>query len=196
MSLDPKKTFGANELEWAAFCYVSDELSGTERKDFEDRLAEDQEVRDAVVRVMELAELTYHCFDCQDPATDLIPEANIIQPKQVGDVTARRPAPGLLFAAAACVAMIAFGWGWQIASNDKVDSMANATRDIADAWSGLEDWGDSDRLAQSFAVGASTDENLASADGEPYLSDLQAESVDWMLVALMDIENQEGGQSQ
>ena len=196
MSLDPGKNFGSNELEWVAFCYVSDELSESERIDFEDRLGEEQACRDAVVRVMELNELTYGCFDTPATSPRAVTASVDFELNPGAGAAVKRPAPGLLFAAAACVAMIALGWSWQVASYELGDTVGNTTRDVADAWSGLDDWESSDRLAQQFSVEELTDGKLASSYGELYFSEVEAESVDWMLVALMDIENQQGGQAQ
>ena len=63
MSLDPNLNRGSNELDWQAFCYIADEMTELQRQEFEDRMGEDQEVRDAVVRAMELGELVYPCFE-------------------------------------------------------------------------------------------------------------------------------------
>jgi len=42
------------DLDWLAFCYVADELSGDELEVFERRLADDQKAREAVARAVEL----------------------------------------------------------------------------------------------------------------------------------------------
>ncbi len=41
-------------LDWRAFCYVTDELSAEERADFERRLLDEQEAREAVARAVEV----------------------------------------------------------------------------------------------------------------------------------------------
>jgi hypothetical protein len=46
-----------NELEWTAFCYVSGELSPAEAEQFEVRLADDQEAREALARAVELTQV-------------------------------------------------------------------------------------------------------------------------------------------
>lgn len=48
-----------SELDWMAFCYVADELTGEELETFEARLAREQEVRDAVVRAVNLVQDVY-----------------------------------------------------------------------------------------------------------------------------------------
>lgn len=44
------------ELDWIAFCYLSDELSAEDRDVFESRLADDLTACEAVARAMQLAE--------------------------------------------------------------------------------------------------------------------------------------------
>ena len=46
-----------NELEWTAFCYASGELSPAEAEQFETRLADEQEAREALARAVELTQL-------------------------------------------------------------------------------------------------------------------------------------------
>lgn len=43
-----------HQLDWRAFCYVANELSATEREQFEATLAVDQVAREAVARAVEL----------------------------------------------------------------------------------------------------------------------------------------------
>lgn len=42
------------DLDWLAFCYIADELSPDEAAAFEERLADDQQAREAVARAVEL----------------------------------------------------------------------------------------------------------------------------------------------
>jgi hypothetical protein len=44
------------DLQWLAFCYIADELSADEAEVFEERLAADQEAREAVARAVELSQ--------------------------------------------------------------------------------------------------------------------------------------------
>ena len=46
----------SNELDWSAFCYAAGELSPTEAEQFETRLADDQSVREALTRAVELTQ--------------------------------------------------------------------------------------------------------------------------------------------
>ena len=46
-----------NQLEWSAFCYLAGELSQAEAEQFELRLADDQEAREALARAVELTQL-------------------------------------------------------------------------------------------------------------------------------------------
>jgi len=45
-----------NELDWLAFCYAAGELSGDEAAQFEARLADNQEAREALARAVELSQ--------------------------------------------------------------------------------------------------------------------------------------------
>lgn len=46
-----------NQLEWTAFCYASGDLSLAETEQFEARLADDQEAREALARAVELTQV-------------------------------------------------------------------------------------------------------------------------------------------
>ena len=46
-----------NQLEWTAFCYASGELNPAESEQFELRLADDQEAREALARAVELTQV-------------------------------------------------------------------------------------------------------------------------------------------
>jgi hypothetical protein len=43
-------------LDWLAFCYAAGELNAAESDDFEDRLAKDQDAREALARAVELTQ--------------------------------------------------------------------------------------------------------------------------------------------
>jgi len=62
MNWNPDNERQSDELDWQAFQYVANEMNAVQRREFEERMAEEQEVRDAIVRVMEVGELTYRCF--------------------------------------------------------------------------------------------------------------------------------------
>jgi len=46
-----------NELDWTAFCYASGDLDPAEAEQFEARLADDQEAREALARAVELTQV-------------------------------------------------------------------------------------------------------------------------------------------
>lgn len=221
MSLDPNINRGSNELDWQAFCYIADEMTELQRQEFEDRMGEDQAVRDAVVRVMELGELAYPCFgpalsdsDSRQSRTGRAPvvehrTAGLSTDRTVAPVTRRR-LPAVLFAAAACIALVAAVWAWQLSPTGERDSLAVMTLDVVDAWSNLVDWDDRESFVSQPAVPVFSDDDpwltlrLAGiSGGEPILdpagsdleNDLDSESGSWMLVALMDLEREEGSES-
>ena len=221
MSLDPNLNRGSNELDWQAFCYIADEMTELQRQEFEDRMGEDQAVRDAVVRVMELGELAYPCFgpalsdsDSRQSRTGRAPvvehrAAELSTDRTIAPVTRRR-LPGVLFAAAACIALVAAVWAWQLSPTGERDSLAVMTLDVVDAWSNLVDWDDRESfVSQQDAPVFSDDDSWLTlrlagmSGGEPILdpagsdleNDLDSESGSWMLVALMDLEREEGSES-
>ena len=221
MSLDPNLNRGSNELDWQAFCYIADEMTELQRQEFEDRMGEDQAVRDAVVRVMELGELAYPCFvpalsdlDSRQSRTGRAPvvehrAAELSTDRTVAPVTRRR-LPGVLFAAAACIALVAAVWAWQLSPTGERDSLAVMTLDVVDAWSNLVDWDDRESFASQPDAPVFSDDDswltlrlAGMSGGEPILdpagsdleNDLDSESGSWMLVALMDLEREEGSES-
>ena len=201
MSLDPNLNRGSNELDWQAFCYIADEMTELQRQEFEDRMGEDQEVRDAVVRAMELGELVYPCFepalsdsDSRQTKTERAPvvEHRVagLSPDRTAVRTTKRRLPGILFAAAACIALVAAGWAWQSSQTGERDSLAVMTMDVADAWSNLADWDDRETLESQPA------DPVWDPAGNDITDELDNESGNWMLVALMDLEREEGSDSQ
>jgi hypothetical protein len=48
--------FEKNDIEWAAFCYVTDELNESDHEQFESLLASDQDAREALARAVELGQ--------------------------------------------------------------------------------------------------------------------------------------------
>ena len=62
-----------NQLDWAAFCYLSGEMSPTEAEQFEAQLADEQEAREALGRAVELTQVVVaaesHCEELVVPAS-------------------------------------------------------------------------------------------------------------------------------
>ncbi|MCH2182258.1 MAG: hypothetical protein MK108_09660 [Mariniblastus sp.] len=141
-----------DELDWQAFRYVADEMNPSQRREFEDRMADDQELRDAVVRVMELGELTYHCLQSSSSSNPVARPANRSPERAMVDRSVDRltpdvgarpkkfRAPGILFAAAVGLFFLASTWVviWQGASEH--DSVTVMNLDVVDAWSNLGAW--------------------------------------------------------
>ena len=219
-----------DELDWLAFQYVANEMNALQRRGFEERLAEDQEVRDAVVRVMEVGELTYHCLQAssseilrsvsdQKPAR-VTTGASLFDRRNPVDKAGRKSVrtPGILFAAAVGLFLLASTWAvmWPVASPS--DGMTAMNLDVADVWSSLEDWEPGETWALSnreagfseseswFSLEYQADSELASglesdmeAMGQTAASSTAqsgSESENWMLVALIDLQAEEVGDSQ
>ena len=62
--------------------------------------------------------------------------------------------------------------------------------DVADAWSNLADWDDRETLESQPA------DPVWDPAGNDITDELDNESGNWMLVALMDLEREEGSDSQ
>lgn len=67
----------SNQLDWLAFCYIADELNEEQRNAFELRLAEDQQVRDAVVQAMEQSQLLFAALADVDVVTKIPGSAEV-----------------------------------------------------------------------------------------------------------------------
>jgi len=59
-----------DRLQWLAFCFVADELTASERADFESRLSTDLEAQEALAAVVELGSGIYGSYHCEDSPAD------------------------------------------------------------------------------------------------------------------------------
>ena len=50
------QSFETDDLDWLAFRYISNEMTGAEAESFEQRLADDQSAREAVARAVDLSQ--------------------------------------------------------------------------------------------------------------------------------------------
>jgi hypothetical protein len=169
-----------NQLEWTAFCYAAGELGPVEAEQFEVRLADDQEAREALARAVEL--------------TQVVAAAE----SQVGDLVApaaRKSASWstrLSWAAIGGLAslIIAMVWSGRLpnfpgsSENAEISSQHDA---LASAWSATRD-----ELRETSEVGPLhplTSTNSDADGDQPAVSELADELVvadapAWMTIAI------------
>lgn len=174
-----------DDLDWLAFQYVADELDEAERAAFESRLADDTVASEAVVAAMKLAQqVDYSLRGSNHHSASTVSGVNgdtPVQPQSLATETSSRFS--LPLAIAASIAALLFGW-WTVnqSQTDSIDTHGP----VAIAWASdfddetvddiqTEDWGTS--LVDSPVDDNLNDELLVDSDDE------------WLLVALVDIEN-------
>ncbi len=190
MRNDNEKTM--NDLEWLAFCYIADELEQPQRDEFELRLAEDQEARDAVVSAMETAQLLNAALESvalPDNGTTQVSE------RKSAYTISSLPSQKSLMAAAAAIVLAVSGLIW-LANSPGLDARpdpiarqmnADPNADLAFAWAG------SLELADELAEFPLDENGLTEVVFE---SDSLIEEVDdWMVLALADLEVDSEGES-
>ena len=176
-----------NELEWLAFCYISDELSDLETAAFEARLENDQVAREAVANAVEQGQLVFATIK----SDSLQHTQNVLQVKDslVKDSLAKEKEQSstrrasVLFAAAAALLLMVGSWAWMNAQSSP--SVAGDTEGLAEVWG--------DTLASMSEEPLTTD-GLILDEPEIELVDttFDTDSEDWMFVALTEMENSLG----
>jgi|GEM_PF-1126278 len=123
------------DLFWLAYLYVDNSLSADEAARFEDRLANDQQARECVARVVELCQVvrTAHATDpvvmtTAETAYDcLVPRGSHWSDSRAW----LRPAAWAALASAACVAVVL---AWQTVPGLSHDANLRSSGDLALAW--------------------------------------------------------------
>lgn len=162
-----------DDLDWLAFCYVADELESSERDEFEKRLAEDQQAREAVEKAVSLGQIVYATRGERNvrvanaaPACERLPTAT--RPVQVH--------VGVLLAASIVLTLFSAGWFWHTRTESNVDQIVAssvATDALVIAWA--------DMLEQT------DEDDLLNTDSDDVLfDDFDDQSVSWMADALED----------
>jgi hypothetical protein len=165
---------GCGDLDWMAFQYIAGELPAAEVEAFDERLAIDQDAREAVVRAMHLAEATALAFASAPVVT--LPAKRL--PRSFAWV-----AGGV----AAAVAIIVTLAGWLQSpshtggNNVQIVERHGEVRELAMAWA--TGWTDLAATELAADVSDSTEEALAGmgADGEEVES---IETPSWMFIAV------------
>lgn len=126
------QTATGDDLDWAAFCYVSDELSVENREIFETRLADDVAACEAVGRAVQVAESASLALSGAKPKLTNTREA--AAPRQV---SGRAAAAIAVLVATVLVALVPF-----IQNSGDPATAENETRDadvIVAMWTGSRD---------------------------------------------------------
>jgi len=134
---------GVNDrLQWLAFCYVADELTATERADFESRLSTDLEAQEALVSAVELGSGIYNNYhreaeSAEEPA--LLDRAGTKNSPADRSSTLSR----MLLLAAAVLVMAVVGYGLS-QNNDQSTAHSNLEEQSSPSTSQLsilaDDW--------------------------------------------------------
>ena len=177
------------DLDWLAFCYISDEMSESDRESFESRLESDSLAQQALVDAVEQTQLIY--------ASRLETEAG--QTVQLASVEAKtNPSwskrPGVLFTAAAAMLLIVIGWSLSGDTSPSDDSEIANT--VSNTTTTLESnlavaWADTLVEKDSLLVDNIEEEFLDDFDQYSLAGPVEEmdESEDWMFVALTDMED-------
>jgi len=164
-----------DDLDWLAFCYVTDELDAESRAAFEQRLATDVIACEAVADAVHLSSLVYEVAEADDNKLVELPAdpAEHTQPAKWSVV------PTLVFAASVMLCLLAAGWIWTNSNGTQQSPDANQ---LATTWA--EAFVDEDPGSEFESV------ILTTGAGSTFGGDLDdADSDDsWLLVALADME--------
>ena len=163
----------ANEqdhLQWLAFCYVADELTASQRADFESRLSTDLRAQEALASVVELSCGVHKNYQLQ---TESANTSTLLERAGTRDSTSDQPSTlsRLLLMAAAVLVMAAIGYG--LVQNSNQSTVANHSHQqssdsdfSADDWINSLDEIDGDQIElvdneeNASLVDVSEDENL------------------------------------
>lgn len=177
---DSEAGFNPNDLDWLAFCYVADELVGTQRTDFEARLENDELAQQAVVDAVQQAQVLYSSLNStsfNDGKEPVVLAAPPFQTQQGSFIRSRA-----LIVTAAAMLMLVAGWAWFTSGNTTgIDTPAASESDrLAVVWVETLD------VMSDAEIDEFMDEESPIADSK------DEESDHWMLLALTDLEEYEG----
>ena len=162
----------SNDLDWMAFCYIADELSGEELAQFEARLASDQAARDAVEQAMRISTAVY---ECKLPTTE--PAVQTVSATAPSAVSSRSVSQWIVALAAALLIGVGLT-AWIANSNPSKSGEVAMTQDeeLAIAWADTIQ-----EVELSVVVDEFQDEfQFASSEG--------SDEDDWMFVAFTQLE--------
>jgi len=170
-----------DDLDWLAFCYVTDELDAQSRAAFVHRLATDVDACEAVADAVQLSSLVYEVAeaDCERLVELPADPSERDQPAKWSFV------PTLVFAASVMMCLLAAGWIWNNATDSQQPiAQTPDVNQLATTWAEAlvdEDGNDFESVILTTATESVFGGEIDDADSDD----------GWLLVALADME---GGQ--
>ena len=167
-----------HELDWQAFCYISDELSDGDRAQFELCLASDQETREAVARAVQLAETL--------AVAEISPACRVVRLKPATRWLTLAVATSTV--AAALMVVLLYQLVWRPAekngSVENEDQRHGAVADLAEAWHEMrQEFDTDDGLADAWD--GRVELPMAEPWGTESVEDVEASS--WILTAVENL---------
>ena len=165
-----------SDLDWMAFCYIADELSGEQLTQFESRLEDDPEARDAVSRMMELSTSVFESgFTPTSQRAD-------VQNQQSNSLSTPVNSKlnwviGLAAALLLGVGLAAWITNWEQGSTDIAAQSHDEELAIA--------WADAVQDVEFFETNESTDSQFSNSE---IVEEIDEE--DWMFVAIAELEGE------
>jgi len=173
------------ELEWLAFRYISDEMSESERLQFEKRLETDLAAQTALVDAMQQTQLLYAALE----AGSNIDQTTVLPAKR--SATTRRillRRQSTLIATAAAVLLLIAGWSIFSGNQNGLGTTAStSTGNIQSSTELALAWADSISERNLVPIDSELDELVDEFE----MVDFSAEgsSEDWMFIALVEMED-------
>ena len=181
-----KRDQPSDDLDWLAFCYVTDELDAESRAAFEQRLATDVVACEAVADAVQLSSLVYEVAEADDNELVELP-AHPSEHLEHNQPAKWSLVPTLVFAASVMMCLLAAGWIW----NNSLDSQPTVTQQA-----GAQQTPDVNQLATTWADAFVDDGNdfesvILTTGTESVFGELDDAGSDdsWLLVALADMED-------
>lgn len=175
-----------HQIDWQAFCYVSNELSAEERLAFEESLAIDQVAREALARAVELTRAVAAAESQESPLATPLESAVVIK---AGSNWTRRISWMALGAAASLLAAVLLS---NFGDADSVSTLVNphgdqSNRELASAWSETRaDLAPRETSWSSSELSELTEElATAYASADESAEAVAAETPSWMTAALL-----------
>lgn len=169
----------SDNLDWLAFCYVADELSETDRNQFEARLEEDHEAREAVVTAMQQAELIW--LACDDSSANSLPIQRTQRNVSKDTSRHRSSRATALATGAAALLLMVLGWGWYVNQDNNNNAAISESENLAVVLAELVEEESDAELEPEFV-------DFEIEDGDSSFA--EDEMSDWMFVALVDEESE------
>jgi hypothetical protein len=159
----------AEQLDWEAFRYITEEMTSVEIEAFEQRLATDQAAREAVAEAVELTQAIASCeHDSVSVAT-----------RERTPTRAARLA-WMTLGALACLMLITAVQTWKPNGNAPIDPPSAASNQLAELWSKARDESQEDDWQAGWFTES---EDTTSLDSAKEHEDVTA-APSWMLAAV------------